>query len=149
MKASKISLIAVLIAGVVLAYSPALRAEEGKDGANTKTRHRQPGQVRPEMKERFDKMAEDLKLTDEQKTKVREMFKDRAEKGRAIRQDSSLSQEQKREKQKALMEESNKKMKEILTAEQYEKWQKHRPQGRHGGFGGQRHGPRKSGGDQK
>jgi len=148
MKASKISLMVALVAGIMFAYSPALRAEEGKESKAPKA-----GQGRPErgaaMRDHFDKMAEDLKLTDEQKTKVKEVFKNRAEKGRAIHEDSSLSQEQKREKQKALMEESNKKMKEILTAEQYEKWQKNRPQGGPRGFGGPGHGPRKGGGDQK
>jgi len=92
--------------------------------------------------------GDDLKLSAGQKTKVQEVFKNRGEKGRAIREDSSLSEEQKREKGKALMEETNKKMKEILNAEQYEKWEKNRQQGRRGGFGGQGSGPRK-GGDKK
>lgn len=142
MKASKISLMAALIAGVMLASSPALRAEDAKEGKDAKKHEGRPGRDGAGMKEHFDKMAEDLKLTDEQKPKVQAVFKTRAEKGRAIREDSSLSDEQKREKGKALMEEMNKKMKEILTAEQFEKWEKNRPQGRPGG-------PRKGGGDKK
>jgi len=41
------------------------------------------------------------------------------------------------------MEETNKKMKEILNAEQYEKWEKKRAEGRRGGIGGQKRGARK------
>jgi protein CpxP len=134
MKASKISLIAALIAGVMFAYSPALRAQDAK-------KH----EGRPGMRQHFDKMAEDLKLTDEQKTKVQALFKSQAEKGRAIREDSSLTDAQKREKGKALREDMTKGMKEILTSEQFAQWEKMRPQGRPGGFGGQR----KSGGADK
>ena len=138
-----------LVAGLMLAYSPALRAEDAKEGKDAKTRQdRSGGRSGEGRQEYFNKMADDLKLTPEQKTKVQEVFKNRGEKGRAIREDSSLSEEQKREKGKALMEETNKKMKEILNAEQYEKWEKNRQQGRRGGFGGQGSGPRK-GGDKK
>jgi periplasmic protein CpxP/Spy len=149
MKASRISLIAALIAGVMLAYSPALRAEDAKEGKDTKKHEGGPGRNGAAMKEHFDKMAEDLKLTDEQKTKVRELFKAQAEKGRALREDSSLTDEQKREKFKASREEMKTKMKGILTVEQFEKWEKNRPQGRPGGMGGQGHGPHKAGGDKK
>lgn len=148
MKPSRIGLITALIAGVVLAYSPAARAQEAKEGKGDKTREGRPGRGGAGGQEYFNKMAEDLKLTAEQKPKVQEVFKNRGEKGRAIREDSSLSDEQKREKYKALMEESNKKMKEILNAEQYEKWEKNRAQSRRGGFGGKERGERK-GGDKK
>ncbi len=134
MKPSKISLVAALMAGVMLAYTPTLRAEDTKENKDTKTRQGRPGGRGGEgRQEYFNKMVEDLKLTAEQKTKVQEVFKNRGEKGRAIREDSSLSDEQKREKYKALMDESDKKMKDILTAEQFEKWQKNRPQRPPGG----------------
>jgi Spy/CpxP family protein refolding chaperone len=145
MKASKISLMVALIAGVVLAYSPALRAEEGKEGKASKTH-----QGRPEhgaaMKEHLDKMAEDLKLTADQKAKVETAFKEQGEKMRGMR---DLSPDERREKGKAMREEMTKKMKGILTAEQFEKWEKNRPQGGPRGFGGQGHGPKKSGDEKK
>ena len=112
MKASKISLMAALIAGVLLAYSPALRAEDAKEGKDAKKHEGRPGRDGAGMKERLDKLAEDLKF-------------------------------------KASREEMTKKMKGILTTEQFEKWEKNRPQGGPGGFGGQGHAPRKVGDDKK
>lgn len=145
MKASKISLIVALIAGVMLAYSPALRAEEGKENKDAKTH-----QGRPErgagMKEHLDKMAKDLNLTADQKAKVEAAMKEQGEKMRGMR---DLSPDERREKGKALREDMAKKMKGILTADQFEKWEKMRSQGRRGGSGGQGQGARKAGDDKK
>ena len=146
MKASKTSLIAALIAGVMLAYSPALRADDAKEGAGAKKHEGRPGPGGAGMKEHFDKMAEDLKLTDEQKTKVQAAMKEQGEKMRGLR---DLSPDERREKMKASHEEMTKKMKGILTAEQFEKWEKMRPQGRPGGPGHEGRGPRKGGDDKK
>lgn len=129
MKASKISLIAALIAGVMLAYSPALRAQDtNKEGQVVKKHAGRPGAAG--MKEHLDKMAIDLKLTADQKTKVEAALKAQGEKMRAMR---DLPQDQRREKGKALRAEMTKNMKEILTPEQFVQWEKNRPQGRPGG----------------
>ena len=95
------------------------------------------------MQERLDKMSEELKLTDEQKEKVKEAFRAQFEKMRGLR---DASPEERREKGKAMMDEQDKKMKEILKPDQYEKWQKmqgelrgkmqQRGQGRRGGGSG-------------
>lgn len=135
MKIHKISLIAVLVAATVLAYSPALRAQE-KEKKDAPKREGRPGG--PMSKERLDKMAEDLKLTADQKTKVEAAMKEQGEKMRALREDTSLSDEQRREKFRSMRDEMDKKMKDILTAEQFEKWQKLREQSRPGGPGGEK-----------
>lgn len=149
MKATRISLIAALIAGVLLAYSPAASAQdkdkEAKPGTKREARPGRPGgpggERGPEaMKERMNKMAEELKLSEEQKTKVEAAMKAQLEKRRAIGQDSSLSDEQKREKGRALREDLNKEMKKILSAEQFAKWEKMGPGGGPGGPGGERKG---------
>jgi len=137
MRMTKITMLAALTAGAMLALSPALSAAE-KEGKQPEGR---PGGPRggPAMGAR---LAEELKLTDEQKTKVQDLMKGQAGKRRALRDDSALSDEQRREKVKAMMEDTNKKMKDILTAEQYEKWTKLREQGRGaGGPGGRKGGP--------
>lgn len=89
------------------------------------------------------RLTEELKLTEAQKQKVEAHQKAQMEQMAKLRQDSSLTQEQRREKMRAFREENDKNMKEILTAEQYEKWQKLR-QERPGGTGrgaGERRGP--------
>jgi len=142
MKASKISLVAALVTGVLLAYSPALRAQDtNKAGQAPKKHAGPPGGAG--MKEHLDKMAEDLKLTADQKTKVEAVMKEQGEKMRGMR---DLPQEERREKGKALREEMSKKMKGILTPEQFAQWEKNRPQRRPGGQG---HGPGNSPDDKK
>ncbi len=132
MKATKISLMAALIAGVLVAYTPASYAQdaqkpEGRPGA--------AGGQRGEMaKERLDKMTEELKLTADQKTKVETALKEQQEKMRGAR-DSTTTPEERREKMQAGREELNKKMKGILDAEQFAKWEKMQPARGQGGPG--------------
>ena len=130
MKASKLWLAAALVAGVMLAYSPSLRAQDNNANSTAKT-HRPRGAA---MQERLDKMAENLKLTAEQKTKVEAVMKEQGKKMRGMR---DLPKDERREKAKALHQETTKKMKEILTADQFTQWEK----SLHA-----RHGARKQGG---
>jgi len=138
MKIHKLGLIAAL-AAAVLAGSPALNAQETKD---TK-RERPPGAGQREdmVKERLARMAEELKLTDAQKTKVEAALKAQAEKMRGLR---DAAPEERREKAQALRADMDKKMKEILTADQYTSWQKMRPQGRGGPGGEKKRGEKKA-----
>ena len=74
--------------------------------------------------ERMQKLMDDLKLTDEQKTKMQALREEQGPKMREIWQNNDLTPEQKREKMKPLQEAMTAKVKEILTPEQFEKWQK-------------------------
>lgn len=126
MKIRKVGLIAVLTAIAVVAGSPGLLAQE-KDAPKRERREAGPraGALPP-------RMVEELKLTEAQKQKVQAALKEQAEKTRALREDTSLTSEQRREKGRALREGMDKKMKEILTTEQFDKWQKLREQGGRG-----------------
>ena len=129
MKVTRISLLAALIAGAMFAaVVPASHAQETKDRKDAPKREGRGGGAEA-MKERLDKLALDLKLTEEQKKKVGEAFKAQNEKMRELRAQGGTPEDN-REKFRALREEMNKKIKEILTAEQYAKWEKDRPQGR-------------------
>jgi periplasmic protein CpxP/Spy len=116
MKINQLGLIAALAFGL-LSWSTAL-AQEGKEGKGKR--------AVPSAQERLDKMTTELKLTDEQKPKVKAAIESSDKKRQEIFADSSVPREQRREKMQAVMEEQNKKMKEILTAEQYGKWEKMR-----------------------
>lgn len=122
MKIRKFSFIAALAAGVI-AFSPALQAQD-----NAPKREGQPerpagkrGPGGPGGPAFGARLAEELKLSEEQKTKVQDAFKQQREKLEALR---NAPPEERREKARALREEMDKKMKEILTSEQYEKFQK-------------------------
>jgi hypothetical protein len=68
----------------------------------------------------------DLNLTDEQKEELKPLWQEQAEKVRELRQDKSLSPQEKMAKVKAIQEEMEPKLKQVLTGEQFEKWQKQR-----------------------
>jgi|ERR1051325_9638860 Spy/CpxP family protein refolding chaperone len=137
MKMTRISVIALLAAATVLAYSPTVRAQDAKEGKDAPKRERGGGA--DFVKQRLDRLAEELKLTDAQKPKVEAALKAQAE---AMRGARDLSQEERRDKMRSTREEFNKKMKEILTAEQYEKFEKLPTPGR--GPGGPEGGKKKA-----
>ena len=136
MKLTKISLIAVLAAATVLSYSPAF-AQDAKDGKDTPKKR--GGDF---VKQQMERLNEELKLTDAQKPKVEALLNSQAEKMRGLR---DATPEERQEKVKANREEMSKKMKEILTAEQFAKYEKLPPPGR-GTGGGKK---KKSDGDAK
>jgi periplasmic protein CpxP/Spy len=131
MKVTQLGLLAALVAGAMFVATPALRAQDAaKDAPKREGRGNSP----EAMKERRDKMATDLKLNEDQKKKVGEALKGQAEKMRELRA-AGGTQEENRAKMRTLREETDKKLKEILTAEQFAQYEKDRPQGR--GQGGQ------------
>jgi len=116
MKINRLGLVAALAVGL-LSCGTAL-AQDAKEGKGKR--------AVPSVQERLDKMTTELKLTDEQKPKVKAAMESSDKKRQEIFADSSVPREQRREKMQVVMEEQNKKMKEILTAEQYGKWEKMR-----------------------
>jgi Spy/CpxP family protein refolding chaperone len=66
-------------------------------------------------------LAEKLGLTDAQKTQFQQIGRDMRKQGMAIRQDGSLTDDQKKEKIQELRQQSHKQMFSVLTPEQKEK----------------------------
>ena len=66
--------------------------------------------------------ARELNLTDEQKQKLQTIVREQLEKLHGLRQDNSLTREDKMQKFKAAREEIAKEVKDVLTPEQFEKW---------------------------
>jgi Spy/CpxP family protein refolding chaperone len=116
MRIYKYSFIAVLALGSLLLgsnFSSAQDAKEGKKkGATTQ--------------ERVDRLSERLSLTAEQKPKVTALFEEERKQISELRNNSNLSADEKREKGRTLREDFNKKMKAILTPEQWTKFEKGR-----------------------
>lgn len=91
-----------------------------------------------------EKMAKELNLTDAQKTQLRDLNQKDREQMQSIRNDSSLTQEQKKEKMQALRSSRQSQMSSILTPEQQQKWaqvkENHKGKmGKHGRHGRGRH----------
>jgi Spy/CpxP family protein refolding chaperone len=82
-----------------------------------------PGQgMRGDPQRRFEMLAEQLSLTDEQKTAIKPILAAEANDIRAVGQDSSLSVEQKQSKIVEIRDASNKKINAVLTPEQQAKF---------------------------
>jgi Spy/CpxP family protein refolding chaperone len=129
MKTHRIILSITLALGGLLAVASAGMAQDQKAGQEGK-------KGRQNVEQRLNTMAEELKLTAEQKTKVKALLEDQAKKMEAMRGEmQNLSQEERRAKMQTNREEMNKKMKEILTADQYTKYEAQRAEMRKKGEG--------------
>ena len=89
------------------------------------------GQARQQemMKQRAEKMKTHLGLTDEQSAKLDKSRKEMGDKMKAIRENKSLSEEQKRTQIKELGQKQKENLKSILTEEQLKKFKEEKRQG--------------------
>jgi len=67
-------------------------------------------------------LSEKLNLTDDQKAKVKPVLQDQMQQMKAVREDSSLSEEQKRTKMKSIHESMHEQINSVLTPEQQVKF---------------------------
>ena len=131
MKLNKTFALAAVVVGSLFAGGIAAQAQE-----NTNT----PPAGAPGMRGRpnMEKIAAELGLSDDQKAKLKTVTTNQQAKVRALREDTTLSQEDKRAKLKEIRADTQTQIKEILTEEQFAKWQtimkRNRPAG--GGAGG-------------
>ncbi len=113
MKIAKSSIIAVLaLVGLIASttLAPAQDApKKGKKGMN--------------IERQVERLTTALNLTDDQKPKVEAALKENQKKMAEI--DPSLDRQERNEKAKPIREELNKKMKEILTSEQFKKYEEY------------------------
>jgi Spy/CpxP family protein refolding chaperone len=121
MKANKTMLIAALAVGSLLVWSPALRAGDTNTPPSTPPAGAPPA-VRPPGGG-FERLAEQLNLTADQKPKVQSIMDTQMQKMRDLQQDTSLTVEDRRAKMKVIREDVVTQMKAVLTPEQFQKWQ--------------------------
>ena len=117
MKLTKHAFIALAAVAGLLNLQPVARAADNKDAAPPGV-----GDRAGALRERMQDTARELNLTSEQKEKLQTIVRDRMEKLRELRQDTSLSQQEKAEKFKTAREEIAAEVKKVLTPEQFEKW---------------------------
>ena len=123
MKMTKTFAIVTLVAGSLLAGSLALQAEDApKTPAAGGGAHARPN---------LDQVTKDLGLTDDQKAKVKAALEEQQTAMKAL-----APEDRRTAKGKEIREAFTAKLKTILTPEQFEKWQKNRPQGGKPGAGG-------------
>jgi periplasmic protein CpxP/Spy len=84
-----------------------------------------PGKALPQqtenrrmMRDRLQEAVNDLNLTDDQKGKLKDVFADAKTKHDSIMNDSTLTQDQKKDKMKSLHEDTMSKVNDVLTPDQ-------------------------------
>ena len=122
MKLNKMLMMATLAVGGLSIGLP-VQAQDSNAPAATPPPMRRPAFT-------LDGMAKQLDLTDDQKAKVKPIMEDQQKQRAEIGKDTSLSQEDRRAKMKELRDATGAKLKEVLTAEQYAKWEKMGPPNR-------------------
>src|ERR1700690_1072886 len=104
MKANKTMLIAALAVGSLLVWSPALRADDTNKPASAPPAGAPPaGQP---SRTGFERMAEQLNLTADQKTKVQSIMDKERQKTLDRRHDASLKPENRQAKRKPVVEDT-------------------------------------------
>lgn len=110
----------VLLCGVLLASPGSVAQQELPPPSGQQGPPPPPGNRGPE--QRLQRMQQELNLTPDQTEKVRSIFAADREKFMAIRNDSSLSQEDRRDKMMKLQHEQNDKVKAVLDDSQKAKF---------------------------
>ena len=121
MKLNKTLALAALIAGSLFAVGSIAQAQ---DSTTPSTNAPAGGGARQRGMMSIDYLTKRLALTDDEKTNVAAALADNHQKMRDLRQDASLSADDKRTQAKQLHEDLNAKMKDILTPNQYAQWLK-------------------------
>ena len=85
--------------------------------------HMPPG--RESVEQRIQRLSKELDLTQVQRDKIRFLIEEQIKQMRALREDTSLTQEQRREKAMAVMKDTHEKIEAILSPEQREKLKQH------------------------
>ena len=120
MKLNKTLALAALIAGSLFAVGSIAQAQD----STAPSTNSPAGGARPRGAMSVDYLTKRLALTDDEKTNVAAALNDNRQKMRDLRQDTSLSNDDKRAQAKQLREDLNAKMKDILTPDQYTQWLK-------------------------
>lgn len=131
---NQLTILALATAGL-LAATHQLRAEDpvpptppvNPPAGKPSVREGEPRPARPNnlvgpSGDRLAMMKEALGLTPEQVEKLKPIFAKDMEKFKALREDTALTPEAKREKMRAIFEGSREEVKAVLTPEQAEKW---------------------------
>jgi len=117
MRINKLSLVASVALGALMACGTLANAQDTKDNGGKK------GGRAPmlSVEERMDRLTKDLGLTDDQKPKIKAVLEEQDKKRQELR---GIPRDERASKMQALMDEQDKKFKEILKPDQYEKWEK-------------------------
>ena len=122
------SMAVVLAVLVTAVFAISSQQAFGKDDPNAqspkveKEQPKGPGDMRERIEKRMEHLTKELNLTKEQQEKIRPIIEKEMKDLREVRQDTSLTPEQKMEKVKAIHQGTQAELNKILTPEQQKKY---------------------------
>ncbi len=130
--------LSVALAGSIIAAGIPALAQTATESQNNTTTTQQPEGHRHGGKhgDRMARMAKKLNLSQDQQDKLKPIFEKQREQAQAIKGDTSLTQDQKKDKFKALHQDTMAQVNGILTPEQQQQWQQMKAKHHHGEKGG-------------
>ena len=129
-------LLSAALAGTMIAAGLPAIAQTATDSQSTTpstTQQQQGKHWHHHGKRRFERMAKKLNLSQDQQTQLKPIFQNQHQQARAIKNDTSLTPDQKKEKFQALRQDTMAKVNNILTPEQQQQWQQMREKHNHKG----------------
>lgn len=124
MKTTKVSMMVAVALGSMLVCTNLASAQS----TNASKEARRPERRAFSAQTRVEAMSKQLNLTDEQKSKLTALYDEEFKQMQSIRAESSADPSKRQEKLRALRQENEKKLKAILTPEQWTKWEEVRNQ---------------------
>jgi Spy/CpxP family protein refolding chaperone len=124
MKLTKTNIFTVLAAGSLIVCGSALAQDSTNAAAPAPSTNSPP--ARPHIMFRgasMERLAQILNLTDAQKAQVQPILDAERQKMRDLRENTSLSMDEKRAQVKEIREKTTAQMQPVLTPEQFAKWQ--------------------------
>jgi Spy/CpxP family protein refolding chaperone len=112
-----------LAVAILFGGSLAVRAQETGTQQSSTQAEAQTQMQKTQRESRMEYLSKELNLTDEQKTKLKPILADEGKQMRAVHDDTSLTQDQRREKMKELRANSETQINDILTPEQQKKFE--------------------------
>jgi len=127
MSKSMAVILAVLITAVFAMSSQQVFGKDDPNAKSPKVEKEQPkggpGQMHERIvKDRMENLTKELNLTKEQQEKIQPIIENEMKEIRIVREDSSLTPEQKREKTKAIRQTTKDAINKVLTPEQQKKY---------------------------
>jgi len=121
-------LITAALAGTMIAAGIPVVAQTATDSQNATTQQAQNEGRHHHHRNRLAYMSKKLNLTQDQQNQLKPIFQKQHQAAKAIKEDTSLTQEQKKEKFKTLRQETMAQVNPVLTPEQQQQWQQMREQ---------------------
>jgi periplasmic protein CpxP/Spy len=125
----KQSLLILLAAGLISIAAPLASAQENAPDRPSNDQQSPPAQGNgrwrhgpPDPAQRTQELTKQLKLTSDQQTKVQEIFQSERSQMESLRQDNSLSQQDRRAKMMDIHKTSDTQVRALLDATQQKKW---------------------------